>query len=63
MAPVVVSLMFLTSSILGSASGTIRRDWPEWLLTPVSALVIWRTKLHSLWLLGAMALLGWFGWI
>jgi chromate transporter len=30
-------------------------------LTIISGLVIWRTRLHILWMLGAGALLGWFG--
>jgi chromate transporter len=29
-----------------------------WLLALASCLVIWRTKLHLLWVLGAGALLG-----
>lgn len=63
MAPVVVSLMLSTSWILGSANGNIGTDWPLWLLTLASGLVIWRTKLHVLWLLAAGALLGWWGWV
>jgi chromate transporter len=27
----------------------------------VTALVVWRTRLHLLWLLGGGAALGWFG--
>lgn len=60
MAPVVIALMLSTSWILGSVSGRINVDWPLWLLTLVSGLVIWRTRLHMLWVLGAGALLGWF---
>jgi chromate transporter len=30
-------------------------------MTAVSAVVVWRTRIHLLWLLGAGALLGWFG--
>lgn len=59
MAPVVIALMLATSWILGSAGGDPMRDWPLWLLTLVSGLIIWRTKLHILWMLGAGALLGW----
>lgn len=60
MAPAVVALMLATSWILGSANGVPATDWPLWLLTAVSMLLVWRTKLHILWLLGAGALLGWF---
>jgi len=59
MAPVVVALMLSTSWILGSAGGVAARDWPLWLLTAVSGLIIWRTRIHILWVLGAGALLGW----
>lgn len=59
LAPVVVALMLSTSWILGSAGGVAARDWPLWLLTGVSGLIIWRTRVHILWVLGAGALLGW----
>jgi chromate transporter len=39
------------------------RDWRLWLVTVISALVVWRTKLHLLWLLGGGALLGALGWV
>jgi chromate transporter len=32
-----------------------------WLITVVSAVIVWRTRLHLLWLLGLGGLLGWFG--
>jgi chromate transporter len=32
-----------------------------WLLTAVTAFIVWRTRVHLLWLLGAGALLGAFG--
>lgn len=58
MAPVVIALMFATSWILGSARGRTE-DWPLWLLAVISALVLWRTRLHILWMLAAGAMLGW----
>ncbi|HEY8607533.1 MAG TPA: chromate transporter [Noviherbaspirillum sp.] len=61
MAPVVVALMIATGWILASAHNDPARDWRIWLLTLASALVVWRTRLHILWLLGAGALLGAFG--
>ncbi len=61
MAPIVIALLVATGWILASAHGDAARDWPLWLATAVSALIVWRTRLHLLWLLGAGALLGWFG--
>ncbi len=61
MAPVVIALMLSTSWILGSASGNAASDWKLWLLTLTSCVLMWRTRLHILWLLGAGALLGWLG--
>jgi chromate transporter len=60
MAPVVVGLMVSVGIILGSASRNPATDWPLWLLTLATTLVIWRTRLHLLWVLAAGALLGWF---
>lgn len=61
MAPVVVGLIIATGWIIASAHDNPATDWPLWVVTALSALVIWRTRLHLLWLLGAGALLGWFG--
>ena len=61
MAPIVVALLIATGWILATANGSTLKDWPLWLATLITALVVWRTKMHMLWLLGAGALLGWFG--
>ncbi len=61
MTPIVVALLVATGWILASAHGDPAQDWPLWLLTVVTAGVVWRTRLHLLWLLGAGAALGWFG--
>ena len=63
MAPIVVALLIATGWILAVADNGTQKDWPVWLVTVVTALIVWRCKLHLLWLLGAGALLGWFGWI
>jgi len=63
MAPIVVALLIATGWILASANGSSLSDWPVWLVTAVTALIVWRTKTHLLWLLGAGALLGWYGLI
>ncbi len=63
MAPIVIALLIATGWILASANVVSLKDWPVALLTVVTALIVWRTRLHLLWLLGAGALLGWFGLI
>jgi chromate transporter len=61
MAPVVISLLLSTGWILAASNGASMANWPLWLLSAASGVVIWRTRLHLLWLLAAGALLGWFG--
>ena len=61
MTPVVVGLMVSVGIILGSANSNWTTDWPLWLLSVVAGVIIWRTRLHLLWLLGAGAALGWYG--
>jgi chromate transporter len=58
MAPVVIALLLSTAWILGGSGGHGFADWRLWLLSGISLLVIWRTKVHLLWVLGAGALLG-----
>jgi chromate transporter len=63
MAPIVVALLIATSWILASSNAATLKDWPLWLVTAATALIVWRSKLHLLWLLSAGALLGWYGLI
>ena len=67
MAPVVVALLLATGWILvgtnSSSHDNPLKDWPVWLLAGATAVIVWRTKIHLLWLLGAGALLGWYGLI
>ena len=67
MGPVVVALLIATGCILVAANtngqGHWLKDWPVWLLAATTAFLVWRTKIHLLWLLGAGATLGWLGWI
>ncbi|VWX63659.1 Chromate transporter [Burkholderiales bacterium 8X] len=64
MAPVVVGLLIATAWVLatGNHAGSAPA-WHLWLLTGVTALIVWRTRLHLLWLLGAGALLGALGFV
>lgn len=61
MAPVIIGLLLSTSWILGTANGNPATDWPLWLLTVAAGLVIWRTRIHMLWILALGGLAGWFG--
>ena len=67
MAPIVVALLIATGCILAGANGkagnSVAQNWPVWLLTGTTALIVWRTRIHLLWLLAAGAALGWFGLI
>ena len=63
MAPVVIGLVMGTAWVLGRAQGQITTDWGLWLVSIATALLVWRTRLHLLWLLGAGALLGALGWV
>jgi len=63
MSPVVVALLLSTAWILATGEGYALAHWRLWAVTVVSAVVVWRTRVHLLWLLAAGALLGWFGWI
>lgn len=63
MAPVVLALLMATGWILTAAHGTGLTHWPLWLLTAAAAVLVWRTRLHLLWLLGAGALAGALGWV
>jgi len=63
MAPIVIALLIATGWILASSHGSPLQHWPLWLLAGLCALLVWRTRLHLLWLLGAGALLGWLGWV
>jgi chromate transporter len=63
MAPLVVALLISTGWILATANGYDRANWPAWAITFVTTIIVWRTRLHLLWLLGAGALLGAIGWV
>ena len=63
MAPIVVALLIATGWILATANASDSRGWPLWLLTGATAIVVWRSKVHMLWLLSAGAALGGLGWV
>jgi chromate transporter len=63
MAPIVIALLIATGWILVAEHGNDHRQWPLWLLAALSALVVWRTRIHLLWLLGFGAVAGALGWV
>lgn len=63
MAPIVIALLIATGWLLTASNNQPDRDWPLWLLTGISALVVWRTRLHMLWLLATGAIAGALGWV
>ena len=63
MAPLVIALLVATGWILATANGYALGNWPTWTVTVVTTLVVWRTRVHLLWLLGTGALIGALGWV
>jgi chromate transporter len=61
MAPIVIALLIATGWLLIAGHNQPGKDWPLWLLAFTSMLLVWKTKTHLLWILGAGALLGAFG--
>lgn len=62
MAPIVVALLMATGWVLTAGHGPIQENLWLWVLTLVSTLVVWQTRIHLLWLLAAGALGGVMGW-
>lgn len=63
MAPIVIALLIATGWILAASQGSPLEHWKGWLLTVVTALLVWRTRLHMLWMLGTGAVLGALGFL
>lgn len=63
MAPLVIGLLLATGWLLGSANGNPGKDWKLWLLSLACTLLVWRTRIHLLWLLAGGAALGALGWV
>lgn len=63
MAPIVIALLLATAWLLTVSHNQPARDWPLYVLTALTTLVVWHTKVHMLWLIGSGALLGALGWV
>jgi chromate transporter len=58
-APIVIGLLFATGWILSTGTA----GWRHALLTLAAALLVWRTRVHLLVLIGAGAVMGAAGWL
>jgi chromate transporter len=58
MAPIVVALLVATGWILATGGDYSGKEWRLWVVALVTTVIVWRTRLHLLWLLGAGAALG-----
>lgn len=63
MAPIVIALLMATGWLLTISHDEPVQDWPLYVLTLLTTLVVWRTRIHMLWLIGLGALLGAWGWV
>lgn len=63
MVPIVIGLLIATSWVLATGGRYAAGDAPRWLVAAAAALVLWRTRLHLMWLLCAGGLLGLAGWV
>jgi chromate transporter len=59
MAPIVIALLMATGWILAAATP----GWRHLVLTVAAALLVWRTRIHLLWLIAAGAVAGALGWV
>ena len=53
-------MLISTGIILATTDAKTLEHWPLWTVSLAAGILIWRTKIHLLWLLGAGAVLGWF---
>ena len=63
MAPIVIGMMLTTAWVLASNHGTVQQAPGLWALSAATMLLVWRTRWHLLWWLGAGAFLGAMGWV
>jgi chromate transporter len=63
MAPVVIALLVATGWILAANSQADDHHLGLWAVAAATTVLVWKTRIHLLWLLGAGALAGALGWI
>jgi chromate transporter len=63
MAPVVVGLMLASAALLMVPYQEPEANWRLWLLGAVAVGLLWKTKLHLLWVLVPAGVMGALGWV
>lgn len=63
MTPIVLALLVATGWLLATGGQYDIARWHLWAVSIVATVLVWRTRIHLLWLLGAGALLGAMGWV
>ncbi len=58
MGPVVIALLIASGWTLATANTSAAHDWPLWVVTAATTLIVWRTKIPMLWLLAVGGILG-----
>jgi chromate transporter len=58
MSPIVIAMLIASGWTLATANTEAAHDWPLWVITTLTTLIVWRTKVPMLWLLAAGAVLG-----
>nr|WP_315464218.1 chromate transporter [uncultured Rhodoferax sp.] len=63
MAPIVIALLAATGWILAANHKGDAQHLGLWAVSLLSCVLVWKTRLHMLWMLGAGAIAGGLGWI
>jgi len=58
LSPVVISMMIAAGWLLATANTSMKHDWPLWVVAAVTVVIVYRTKVHMLYLLAMGAVLG-----
>jgi chromate transporter len=63
MAPIVVALLTCAGWLIASNYGAAQQNWGTWMIAVTAGVLVWRTRLHLLFLLAAGAAVGALGWV
>ena len=58
LAPVVIGSMLVSSWVIVRGDFVLANNWPIWLISLTTLLLVWSTKIHILWLLASGAAIG-----